>query len=242
MLEAMLAMTDLSNPLLWAVIIGWIFTVVLHEFAHGLVAYLGGDYTVRERGGLSLNPIQYIDPVNSLVLPTVFLLLGGVPLPGAATFVRRDLLRSRAWASAVSLAGPATNFLLFLSLLLPFHPRVGWIHVSDNPNSWTNPQMFMATLGVLQMVAVLINLIPVPPLDGFGAISPYLDRETREKLMTPPTSTMLFLGLFLVIWQVPGFFRVIFRITGITLQRLGFDDDTIIFFGKAFARCLRGSF
>ena len=92
----MLAAADFSNPLLWAVIIGWIFTVVLHEFAHGLVGYLGGDYTVRERGGLSLNPLQYIDPVNSIILPAVFLMMGGIPLPGGATFVRRDLLRKAA--------------------------------------------------------------------------------------------------------------------------------------------------
>ena len=59
---------DFSNPLLWAVFIGWIISVVLHEFAHGIVAYWGGDYTIRERGGLTLNPLQYVDPVFSLVI------------------------------------------------------------------------------------------------------------------------------------------------------------------------------
>jgi Zn-dependent protease len=238
----MLAITDFANPLLWAVIIGWIFTVVLHEFAHGLVAHLGVDYTIRERGGLSLNPLQYIDPVMSIILPTVFLLLGGIPLPGGSTFVRRDLLRSRAWESAVSLAGPATNFLLFLALTLPFHPRFGWIEPSADPYQWTNLQMFLATLGLLQMVAVILNLIPVPPLDGFGAISPYLDPETRQKLLTPPLSTMLFFGLFLIIWQVPGFSTALFRITGATLVKLGFDGDTIHFFAQSFGRCMSGHF
>jgi Zn-dependent protease len=238
----MLAMTDFSNPLLWAVIIGWIFTVVLHEFAHGLVAHLGGDYTVRERGGLTLNPLQFIDPVNTLLLPAIFLLLGGIPLPGGSTLVRRDLLRSRAWQSAMSLAGPATNFLLFLAMTLPFHPRWGWVQLSDDPYQWTNLQMFLATLGLLQMVAVLINLIPIPPLDGFGAISPFLDEETRTKLMTPPLSTMLFFGLFLVIWQVPGFSQALFRMTGALLVKLGFDGDTIHFFAVSFGRCMSGHF
>src|SRR3954447_14960501 len=115
----MLAVTDFANPMLWAVIIGWIFTVILHEFAHGVVGYLGGDYTIKERGGLTLNPLQYIDPLNSLVFPAIALLLGGVPLPGGVTYVHRELLRSRAWSSLVALAGPAVNFILFLLCALP---------------------------------------------------------------------------------------------------------------------------
>src|SRR3954470_12739906 len=115
------AAVDFKSPLFWAVFIGWVLSVVLHEFAHGLVAYLGGDYTIRERGGLTLNPLQYVDPVMSLILPIVFLILGGVPLPGGVTYVRRDLLRSRTWSVLVSLAGPAMNFLLFLAFVLPLH-------------------------------------------------------------------------------------------------------------------------
>src|SRR3954466_7301628 len=98
---------DFQSPLFWAVFIGWVLSVVLHEFAHGFVAYLGGDYTIRERGGLTLNPLQYVDPVMSLLLPARLLLMGGVPLPGGVTYIRRDLLRGRAWQAAVSLAGPA---------------------------------------------------------------------------------------------------------------------------------------
>src|SRR5438477_13152803 len=109
-----LAVVDYRDPLLWAAFIGWILSVILHEFAHGLVAYWGGDYTIRERGGLTLNPLAYIDPLNSLVLPTVFLLMGGIPLPGGVTYIRRDLIRSRGWSSAVSAAGPAMNFILFI--------------------------------------------------------------------------------------------------------------------------------
>src|SRR5258708_7677798 len=107
----MLAKIDLRSPLVWSLIIAWILTVVLHEFAHGIVAYWGGDYTIRERGGLTLNPLQYIDPVMSIALPVLFLVMGGIPLPGGATYVRTDLLRSRLWQTLVSLAGPAMNLL-----------------------------------------------------------------------------------------------------------------------------------
>src|SRR5436305_4791140 len=151
----------LDNPVTWAVIIGWIFSVVLHEFAHGIVAYWGGDYTIRERGGLTFNPLQYIDPVMSLLLPAIFLMMGGVPLPGGATFVRRDLLRSKAWDTAVSLAGPAMNFLIFLLLCIPLHPRFGWVTYSVSPAQWSNAQVFVAAMAVLQLEAVVLNLMPV---------------------------------------------------------------------------------
>src|SRR5437879_3045146 len=176
----------LNNPVTWAVIIGWIFSVVLHEFAHGLVAYWGGDYTIRERGGLTLNPLAYIDPLNSLILPTVFLLMGGIPLPGGVTYIHRDLIRSRGWNSAVSAAGPAMNFILFILLALPFHPALHLIdtHVGiDDYHPW---QILLAGLAQLQMIAVVINLIPIPPLDGFQILAAYMDDETRVKLTTPP--------------------------------------------------------
>src|SRR6476661_6573543 len=196
----MLLAMALDNPVTWAVIIGWILTIVLHEFSHGLVAYLGGDHTIRERGGLSLNPLQYVDPVFSILLPALFVIMGGVPLPGGVTYVRDDLLRSRGWRSAVSAAGPAMNLLLFILLALPFHPALGLINPNVNNDQIPPWQMFLGGLAQLQMLAVIFNLVPIPPLDGFGIISPYMDDETRVKLTTPPTSTIAFLAYFFLIW------------------------------------------
>jgi len=141
-LNPLLASVDFQSPILWAIIIGWILSVTLHELAHGVVAFLGGDYTIRERGGLTLNPFKYMDPVVSIILPLFFLLMGGVPLPGGVTYVRRDLLRSKLWETAVSLAGPATNFVLFLLCVLPFHNRFGWIHPPPLVAEWTPTQLF----------------------------------------------------------------------------------------------------
>ena len=103
----MLAVVDFSNNLTWALLIGWILSVVLHELGHGIVAHLGGDYTIRERGGLTLNPLQYIDPIFSLLVPAIIFLAGGLPLPGGVTYVRMDLMTHRGWESVVSAAGPA---------------------------------------------------------------------------------------------------------------------------------------
>src|SRR6476469_2049932 len=133
----MLAVVDFGNNLTWAIIIAWVMSVVLHELGHGLVAYLGGDYTIRERGGLTLNPLQYIDPIFSLLVPAIIFLAGGIPLPGGVTYVRRDLIRSRAWQSAVSAAGPAMNFLIFLVCALPFHPAIGWMKAQPVNGEWS---------------------------------------------------------------------------------------------------------
>jgi len=234
------AAADFGNPLFWAVFIGWVLSVVLHEFAHGLVAWLGGDWTIRERGGLTLNPIQYVDPVMSLLLPAVILLMGGIPLPGGVTYVRRDLLRNRAWSSAVSLAGPAMNLLLFLACALPLHPRFGWLRPWVPVRDWPPAQQFLATMALLQLVAVFINLVPVPPLDGFQAISPFLPADFRRKVTTPPLSTFLFLGFFFVLWQVPAVYRQVYPLIDLVLGALGFDQRTRSGFGRAYNQTLFG--
>jgi len=206
-----LAMIDFNEPALWAVIIGWVMSVTLHEFAHGVVAYWGGDHTIRERGGLTLNPLQYVDPMMSIVLPIIFLLMGGIPLPGGATYVRRDLLRSRFWDSAVSAAGPLMNLLLFSLLAYFLSPGFGWItarHLSD----WTTAQRFVGASCCLQLLSVILNLIPVPPLDGFGIIAPHLPADVREKLSTPPLSSTLFFAYFMLLWLAPGFLQAIFNL------------------------------
>lgn len=220
--------------------IGWIMSVVLHEFAHGVVAYWGGDWTIRQRGGLTLNPLQYVDPIMSLLLPAVFLLMGGIPLPGGSTFIRRDLLRSRVWESAVSLAGPAMNLLLFLACALPLHPSLGWADYSQGPGQWSNAQTFLAAMAMLQMIAVILNLMPVPPLDGFQTISPFLGQYTRHKLTTPPIGMVLFLGYFFMLWQVPQIFRLIIRLCNYVIILMGFGVRGADFFNYMFLRALVG--
>ena len=220
-------------------IIGWIMSVVLHEFAHGLVGYLGGDYTIKERGGLTLNPIQYIDPIFSLLLPAIFLMMGGVPLPGGVTYIRRDLLKSRLWDSAVGAAGPAMNFILFILLALPFHPKLGWIDTNMPQNQYQPWQIFIGALALLQILAVGINLLPVPPLDGFNIIAPYLKPDLRQKLMTPPISTFCFFVLFMILWNSPLMSRIL-EVTDRLLMVLGFDDSAIVMMYRSFKIALFG--
>lgn len=226
-------MLAIGNPRLFgAVLVGWIISVILHEFAHGVVAYWGGDYTIKERGGLTLNPLQYVDPVFSLIIPVIVLFLGGIPLPGGVTYIRRDLLRSNFWDTAVSLAGPLMNFILFIACALPLHPHFKWVDTSASPQSWSDAQIFLASMAFLQLVAVILNLFPVPPLDGFQAVAPYLPEDLRIKVTTPPVSNMLFLIYFMIIWQ-SGIWVVIVLIFAMLLGLLGFGRQDIGFFLEA---------
>lgn len=151
----------------------WIFSVCLHEFAHAVVAYRGGDHTVRDKGYLSLNPMNYLHPVYSVLMPVIFLILGGIGLPGAAVYIERHRLRSRHWESAVSLAGPAANLIILAVIAAAFHiPGVAGHPIAPA----------LAFLGLLQASAVLLNLLPIPGLDGYGALSPYLPPNLRVTL------------------------------------------------------------
>ena len=148
------------------VLVGWIFSLCLHEFSHALVAYYGGDTSVREKGYLTFNPLKYTHPVYSIVMPLIFLALGGIGLPGGAVYIETWRIRDRKWLSAVSLAGPSANLLVafILGVLLSFTP-LGQASIAPA----------LSFLAYLQVTAVVFNLIPLPPLDGFGILAPYLN-------------------------------------------------------------------
>lgn len=174
------------------VLIGWIFSLSFHEFSHALVAYLGGDTSVREKGYLTFNPLKYTHPVYSLLLPLLFLFMGGIGLPGGAVYIETWRLHSRKWKSAVSLAGPAANLILIflLAILFRFAP-------ATTSGIWPG----LAFLGLLQIYALILNLIPVPPFDGFGALEPYLSREILEKI--EPIRGMMIWIVIAALWYVP---------------------------------------
>lgn len=153
------------------VLIGWIFSLCLHEFSHALVAYNAGDYTVKEKGYLSFNPLKYTHPIFSIVLPLIFLLLGGIGLPGGAVYIETWRIRDRRLLSLMSLAGPASNLLVAILL---------GIILSLAPVSFSGIWPALSFLLFLQVSAVLFNLIPVPPFDGYNALEPFLPFNIRE--------------------------------------------------------------
>ncbi|MGD2184308.1 tetratricopeptide repeat protein [Lusitaniella coriacea] len=156
------------------VCVGWVASLCLHEFGHAIVAYWGGDKSVKEKGYLTLNPLKYTEPGVSLILPLFFLLIGGIALPGGAVYIDRAQLRHRWWHSAVSAAGPFANIILLLLLAIPF--QLGWTVGRDD---WLGYSV--AFLVLLEIFVVLINLLPIPPLDGYGIISPWLPPHLQRQ-------------------------------------------------------------
>ncbi|MCK2243874.1 MULTISPECIES: site-2 protease family protein [unclassified Crossiella] len=149
---------------------GWAVSLCLHEFGHAYLALRGGDYSVRHKGYLTLDIRRYTDPVLSILMPLLLLAVGGIPLPGGAVWIDRHALRTKRAESLVSLAGPIANLVIGLLLIATV--------------ALTNPPVGLAAglsyLAYLQMLAFVLNILPIPGLDGFGVIEPYLSYQARE--------------------------------------------------------------
>jgi Zn-dependent protease len=202
------------------VLVGWVFSVCLHEFGHAVVAYHFGDVTVKDKGYLTMNPIHYTDPLTSIILPIVFMLMGGIGLPGGAVYINDSLIPKKWQRAAVSLAGPAMNCLLTLLLCIPF-----WTGMVNAETKNLVP-IALALLISLQVSAVLFNLIPIPSLDGFRAISEWLPIEVRE--FGWRHANMILMIFFVAMWRVEAlnyaFWSAVFAICHL----LGIDVTLII--------------
>lgn len=152
------------------VLAGWGVSLCLHEFGHAFVAYRGGDREVFFKGYLTLDPRRYTDPVFSLVFPLLILAIGGIPLPGGAVFINHHSLRNKRVESMVSLAGPFFNLVLGILLMIAvsvFQPTF-WLAAG------------LSYLAFLQIIAFVLNILPIPGLDGWGAIEPWLSHDLQR--------------------------------------------------------------
>lgn len=155
-----------------------IFAITVHEVAHGWVASKLGDQTARLMGRLTLNPLKHIDPVGTVIVPIVmltftpFLLGWAKPVPVDWRNLRRPR-RDMAW---VAVAGPAAN-LLMLIIWVVFAKL---ILVSGLGNSESAlPFIAMSRAGIfINIILMVLNLIPVPPLDGSRVVSSLLPPRT----------------------------------------------------------------
>ena len=138
-------------------------SVILHELAHGVVAYWLGDRTAKDAGRLSLNPIKHIDPFMSILVPVVLYLLNAPVFGGAKPVpVNFANLKWREWGMAlVALAGPMTNFLLAFIFFLIGHFSGALYGAGGETVAFIFSESVLINLGFM-----IFNLIPVPPLDG----------------------------------------------------------------------------
>ena len=178
------------NALIGAIIVLAIIlsSMILHELAHGLVAYWLGDATAKEDGRLTLNPLKHIDPYMSVVLPMVLYLIGAPVFGGAKPVpVNSHNLKGREWGMAlVALAGPLTNFVLafvgFLVFRFAGQSEIAWTFVSIN-------------LGFM-----IFNLLPIPPLDGSRVLYALAPDGVREVMMRMENyGVFVIYGLILVL-------------------------------------------
>lgn len=138
-------------------------SVILHELAHGVVAYWLGDHTARDAGRLTLNPIKHIDPYMSILVPVVLYLLHAPVFGGAKPVpINSHNLKGKEWGMAlVAIAGPLTNFLIaFIAFLIA--------HFSGAFYSYNGemPYFIFTEIVLINLGFMLFNLIPIPPLDG----------------------------------------------------------------------------
>jgi Zn-dependent protease len=149
---------------------GWVISLCLHEFGHAVTAYWAGDDTVEEKGYLTLDPLKYTHTMMSIILPLIIVMMGGIGLPGGAVYINRALIRHKYQHSLVSAAGPIATGIVGLLLAIPFFFNV-WEFA--HPTFWSA----IAMLAFLQITALFFNLLPLPGLDGFGILAPYLPED-----------------------------------------------------------------
>lgn len=210
------------------VIGGWVVSLCLHEFGHAATAWKFGDHDTAARGYLTLNPLKYTVPGLSIVLPLLFVALGGIGLPGGAVWLNTAGMTPRQ-RTTVSLAGPAANAILaviLLSVVATYAPG------STHQVFWFG----LSFLAFLQVVAVILNLIPMPGLDGFGAIEPYLSPSTRRSFgRIGPYGVLIVVGLLFVPQVNRVFFDAVyalFEVSGVPALWAQYGGQLTRFWGQ----------
>ena len=176
-----------------------LFAITLHEAAHGYVARHFGDMTAAQAGRISLNPMRHIDPFGTVILPLLTLWMGGIlfgwakPVPvnfAALRHPKKDML----W---VAIAGPASNLVMAMGWALIY--KMGLMF----PESYfADPMLGMAMWGIkINVVLMVLNLLPLPPLDGGRvAVSLLPHRQAFQLAKIEPYG--MFILIFLAITPV----------------------------------------
>jgi len=163
------------------IIATWILSTCFHEFGHAITAYWGGDKSVKDKGYLTLNPFVYINSATTLVIPVLALMLGGIALPGAAVSINTSRIKSRAMLSFISFAGPLFTFIFLIGLVIFLHVLPLLKDLIGNAHIFQVFTRATCTLIYLHIFVFILNLLPLPPLDGFGIIEPWLPAPIQRK-------------------------------------------------------------
>jgi len=153
-----------------------LLAITLHEAAHGYIAAKRGDKTALMLGRVTLNPLKHIDPMGTIVVPGILMLSGATPFgwakPVPVTYHNLNSpLKDMAW---VALAGPGSNVLMGLGWLFAVQASL-WMASAGVANDYILPLQAMGIVGLqINIVLIVLNMVPVPPLDGSRVVRPFL--------------------------------------------------------------------
>ncbi len=206
--------------------------IVLHEVAHGYVAYRLGDPTAKSRGRLTLNPLAHVDPVGTLLVPGVLaimrfalgwnvLLFGWAkPVPINPAYFRNPL-RGTLY---VALAGPGTNFALALVCVVVFRLLVlgTSIETLDGGGGFGGSLAYwmvwlLLRFSLYNLVLGVFNLIPIPPLDGSRILMYFLPANGRRILMSLERYGLLLVFAVFYLGGVGVLFSAVIRLWRVLL-------------------------
>ena len=197
-------------------IIVLIFSVVIHEVAHGYTALLFGDHTAKNLGRLTLNPIKHIDLFGSIIIPLVLILLPGNLVIGWAKPVPYNPynLKNRKWGEFwVAFAGPLSNILIGTIFIL-------LIRSADTLSLSPVFITLSFVIVLINFVLAFFNLIPIPPLDGSKILLNLLPFRFYDKvsIFMERWGLLVVVGFFLIFWT-PLFnllFQFLLFVTGVS--------------------------
>lgn len=175
-----------------------VLSVVVHEVSHGYAALMQGDVTAKYAGRLTLNPIKHLDPFGSVILPLILSLLPGGLIFGWAKPVPYNPynLRNKRWGEVlVAAAGPVSNLLI----AIVFGILIRYAEVLNLGQSFVELSLIVVLINV---VLVIFNLMPIPPLDGSKILFGLFPRYTQKiSSFFNRYSLVLLLIFIFFIWQ-----------------------------------------
>lgn len=175
---------------------GVLIAITFHEFAHGYVAYKLGDNTAKNQGRLSLNPLDHLDPIGTLML----LVAGfgwGKPVEVNPRNYTRKISMEKGEA-IVSLAGPLMNFILAIIFTLIYYAIYKFVGISFMTSTVGGIIMVLISTTISINIGLgVFNLIPLPPLDGSKIIMPFLPYKAKQFFIN---NEQIFYIIFVLIW------------------------------------------